>query len=57
MRTFMAIVSILGILGVVAVAAQTQKAPAGQMCLLKVSGMHCGACAANVEKTARRSTA
>jgi copper chaperone CopZ len=47
----MGILSILGF----ATAAQTQQKPAaGQMCVLKVSGMHCGACANTVEKAAKK---
>lgn len=54
MRRLMGTMSILSILGFAA-AAQTQEKPAaGQMCLLKVSGMHCGACANTVEKTAKK---
>ncbi len=52
--TFMGLLSVLGssALG----ASQDDKAPAGSICVLKVSGMSCGACAARVQKEARRST-
>lgn len=33
---------------------ESDKPKAGQVCLLKVSGMSCGACAAQVEKVAKK---
>jgi copper chaperone CopZ len=48
-----ALVSVFGI-GVASVGQQEEKPKAGQLCLLKVSGMHCGACAATVEKAAKK---
>lgn len=54
MRTLVAMMGILSILGVGAAARTQEKAPAGQMCLLKVSGMHCGACAKTVENAAKK---
>jgi copper chaperone CopZ len=42
---------VAGLLGVLAVGAAAQTTETG---VLKVSGMHCGACAATVEKTAKK---
>ena len=47
MRSIVVIVMLTA--GVTAVAAQTN-----ETAVLKVSGMHCGACAATVEKTAKK---
>ena len=49
----MALLSAFGI-GAAGATRQDNKPKAGQMCLLKVSGMHCGACAATVEKAAKK---
>ena len=49
----MALLSAFGI-GAATASQQDDKPKAGQMCLLKVSGMHCGACASTVEKAARK---
>ena len=54
MRTIVAIAGILSVLGFSAAAQTGEKAQTGKMCLLKVSGMHCGACATTVEKTAKK---
>lgn len=54
MRTFIAMMSILGTLGIGVAAEMQEKAPAGQLCVLKVSGMHCGACAKTVEQAAKK---
>jgi copper chaperone CopZ len=54
MRMLVAMMGIVSILGVGAAAQTKEKAPAGQMCLLKVSGMHCGACAKTVEQAAKK---
>lgn len=55
MRKVLAIMGLLSMFGIGSVSAQqTDKAEAGQMCILNVSGMHCGACAARVEKTAKK---
>jgi copper chaperone len=54
MRMVLAIMGVLSMLGLGPVAAeQSDKSAAGQMCLLKVSGMHCGECAKTVEKAAK----
>jgi len=50
----MAMIGILATLGIGMAAAMQEKAPAGQMCLLNVSGMHCGACAKTVEQAAKK---
>lgn len=54
MRALVTLVGILSIFGFGASAQTTDRPQSGQMCLLKVSGMHCGACAAQVEKTAKK---
>lgn len=54
MRTLVVIMGLLSILGYGASAQTTDKPQTEQVCLLKVSGMHCGACAARVAKTAKR---
>lgn len=54
MRTLIAVAGIVSMLGFGVAAQTTEKAPTGQMCLLKVSGMHCGACAKTVEQAAKK---
>src|SRR5437870_1500218 len=56
MRTLLALTGLLGMFGIGAAANQTtdKKAEAGQVCVLKVSGMICGTCAATVEKTVKK---
>jgi copper chaperone len=54
MRTLIAVAGIVSMLGFGVAAQTTEKAPTGQMCLLKVSGMHCGACAKTVENAAKK---
>lgn len=54
MRTLVTMMSILSILGFGGLVKTQEKPAEGQMCLLKVSGMHCGACASTVEKTAKK---
>lgn len=49
--------TVLGLLMMVTAASanpQHDKAPSGQICTLKVSGMFCGACAKTVEKAAKK---
>ena len=45
--------SVVGI-GSAAAVQESDKPKAGQVCVLKVSGMACGACAAQVEKAANK---
>ena len=59
--TVAAVIGMLGVTPLIAAPHQDKKAPQqeekaakGQMCLLKVSGMACGACASAVEKAAKR---
>ena len=56
MRKALAVMGILGVLGFGPAAAEqtTQQPKEGQVCMLKVSGMACGACAATVEKAAKK---
>lgn len=55
MHKAFAVLGLLGMFGTSVSANQTTaNAGAGQMCLLKVSGMVCGACAATVEKTVKK---
>lgn len=54
MRKAVAIVGLLSLFGVGASAQTTDKPQTGKVCVLKVSGMVCGACAAQVEKTAKK---
>ena len=55
MRKALAMMGILGILGFGPAAAEQASQPRdGQMCMLKISGMACGACAATVEKAAKK---
>jgi copper chaperone CopZ len=54
MRTLIAVAGMMSMLGFGVAAQTTEKAPTGQMCLLKVSGMHCGACAKAVENAAKK---
>ncbi|MBI1873687.1 MAG: heavy-metal-associated domain-containing protein [Acidobacteria bacterium] len=55
MRKLLAVVGVLGMFGTGAAANQmTDKPEAGRTCVLRVSGMVCGACAATVEKTVRK---
>lgn len=56
MRKTLAIVGLLGVFGIGSAAAhqESDKPKAGQVCLLKVSGMSCGACEAQVEKAAKK---
>lgn len=61
MWILMAAIVVLGVGGVAAgvhpramAAPQEQASPTVTMCALKVSGMHCGACASTVAKAARR---
>ena len=54
MRKVLAVMGLLTIFGFGSGAAQqADKTEAAQMCLLKVSGMHCGARGARVEKIAK----
>lgn len=54
MRTLVAMMSVLSMLGFGGAAHAQEETPAGRMCLLKVSGMHCGACQDTVEKAAKK---
>lgn len=54
MRTVAAVIGIVALLGVGAATQTTEKTQTGEMCRLKVSGMHCGACADSVEKAAKK---
>src|SRR5437870_2341220 len=55
MRRVLAVMGLVGMFGIVASANQTtDTAKTGQVCLLKVSGMICGTCAATVEKTVKK---
>jgi copper chaperone CopZ len=55
MRMLLAIVVTLGLCGLGASAQSTDRDTAdNQVCLLKVSGMSCGACAATVQKAAMK---
>lgn len=56
MRKALAVMGLLSVFGIAsATAAQEPDKPKpGQVCLLKVSGMSCGACAARVEKAAKK---
>lgn len=53
------VLAVMGLLGMFGFGGATSpqadnKAPAGQVCTLKVEGMHCSACASKVEKEARK---
>jgi copper chaperone CopZ len=56
MRKALAIMGLLSALGLGSTAAsqESDKPKTGDVCVLKVSGMACGACAATVEKAAMR---
>ena len=55
MRRVLAVMGLVGMFGIGASANQTtDTAKTGQVCVLKVSGMICGTCAATVEKTAKK---
>ena len=54
MRTLAAIVGLLGIFAFGASTHTSDKPKTGDVCVLKVSGMFCGACAKTVEKTAKK---
>jgi P-type Cu+ transporter len=55
MRKVVAIMSLLTFMGFGSAAAQQSEQPkTGQMCLLNVTGMHCGECAKTVEKAAKK---
>jgi copper chaperone CopZ len=55
MRELVAVVGVLGMFETGAAANQTtDKAEAGRVCVLRVSGMICGTCAATVEKTVKK---
>ena len=55
MRRVLGVMGLMGIFGIGASANQTpDTAKTGQVCVLKVSGMICGTCAATVEKTVKK---
>ncbi|MGH9311582.1 MAG: heavy-metal-associated domain-containing protein [Vicinamibacterales bacterium] len=56
MRKVLAAIGLLIVLGIGSASAvqESDKPKAGQVCVLKVSGMACGACAAQVEKAAKK---
>lgn len=56
MRKTLAIMGLLSAfgLGPATAAQESEKPKEGQVCLLKVSGMSCGACAAQVETAAKK---
>jgi copper chaperone len=51
--TIMGLFAVLGF-GSAAAIQESEKPKEGQVCVLKVSGMACGACAAQVEKAAKK---
>lgn len=53
MRTILALMGLLAIFGLGATT-EAQDDKAGKVCVLKVEGMACGACAKTVEKEARK---
>ena len=54
-RKVLAVMGLLGVFGIGAAADQTtETAKTGQVCVLNVSGMICGTCAATVEKTVKK---
>ena len=55
MRRVLGVMGLIGMFGIGAAADQTtETAKTGQVCVLKVSGMICGTCAATVEKTVKK---
>lgn len=54
MQKVFVIMGLLSMLGFTAVAQKAQAPATGSVCTLKVEGMRCGACAAQVEKVARK---
>jgi copper chaperone CopZ len=56
MRNALAIMGLLSVFGISSATAtqESDKPKAEQVCLLKVSGISCGACAAQVEKAAKK---
>ncbi|MGH9383593.1 MAG: heavy-metal-associated domain-containing protein [Vicinamibacterales bacterium] len=55
MRKGLAVMGLLGVFAIGAAADQTtDTGKTGQICVLKVSGMICNACAATVEKTVKK---
>ncbi len=54
MKTLVATMGILSMLGLGARAQSGEKKETGTVAVLKVSGMSCGACAARVEKAAKK---
>lgn len=54
MRKVLVIMGVLSMLGFTAAAQKEQTPATGSVCTLKVEGMHCGACASQVEKAARK---
>ena len=53
MRKVFVIIGLLSMLGFTAPAQKEQAPASGSLCTLKVEGMRCGACAAQVEKVAK----
>ena len=54
-RHLLTVLALLGLFGFAPAANQpADKSEAGQICVLEVTGMTCGACAAQVEKAAKK---